>query len=174
MNAMDVLKYGHLTLLRSLDGFPDQAWETSGACGSWSVKAIVSHLASYERVLEDVLQGFVSKGETPYLAKFTMQNADFNDSEVAARKEKSVQEVLYEYNQVHGNVMSLAAKIQPGTFSQVGTLPWYGQEYALDDYLVYAFYGHKREHSAQIDAFRDRIFQYPQVDRTERSIRTKP
>ncbi len=27
---------------------------------------------------------------------------------------------------------------------------------ALDDFLVYAYYGHKREHSAQIAAFRDR------------------
>jgi len=40
---------------------------------------------------------------------------------------------------------------------QAGTLPWYGLEYALDDFLVYAFYGHKREHSAQIAAFRDRL-----------------
>jgi len=29
--------------------------------------------------------------------------------------------------------------------------------YALDDFLVYAYYGHKREHSAQIAAFRDRL-----------------
>ncbi len=36
-----------------------------------------------------------------------------------------------------------------------GTLPWYGMEYALDDFIVYTFYGHKREHSAQIAAFGD-------------------
>ena len=29
--------------------------------------------------------------------------------------------------------------------------------YALDDVLVYMYYGHKREHSAQIAAFRDRL-----------------
>ena len=40
-------------------------------------------------------------------------------------------------------------------FRQSGTLPWYGMEYALDDFLVYIYYGHKREHSAQIAAFRD-------------------
>jgi hypothetical protein len=40
---------------------------------------------------------------------------------------------------------------------QVGTLPWYGAEYALDDMLVYMYYGHKREHAAQIAAFRDRL-----------------
>jgi hypothetical protein len=30
-------------------------------------------------------------------------------------------------------------------------------EYALDDYIVYAYYGHKREHSAQIAVFRDLV-----------------
>ena len=35
------------------------------------------------------------------------------------------------------------------------SFPWYGKEYALDDFIVYTFYGHKREHSAQIAAFRD-------------------
>ena len=40
---------------------------------------------------------------------------------------------------------------------EVGTLPWDGEDYALDDFLVYGYYGHKREHSAQIAAFRDRL-----------------
>jgi hypothetical protein len=38
-----------------------------------------------------------------------------------------------------------------------GTLPWYGPEYALDDFIVYSYYGHKREHSAQINVFRDQL-----------------
>ncbi len=36
-----------------------------------------------------------------------------------------------------------------------GPLPWYGPEYDLDDFIAYTFYGHKREHSAQIAAFAD-------------------
>ena len=52
-------------------------------------------------------------------------------------------------------VMELSARIHPEVFRQVGTLPWYGMDYSLDDVLVYMYYGHKREHSAQIAAFRD-------------------
>jgi hypothetical protein len=33
----------------------------------------------------------------------------------------------------------------------------YGLEYALDDFIVYAYYGHKREHTAQIAVFRDTL-----------------
>ena len=30
-------------------------------------------------------------------------------------------------------------------------------EYSLDDFLVYTFYGHKREHAARFEAFGDRL-----------------
>jgi hypothetical protein len=30
MNAVDILKYGHLTVLQTLDGFPESAWDTPG------------------------------------------------------------------------------------------------------------------------------------------------
>ncbi len=51
----------------------------------------------------------------------------------------------------------MVGRIPSETLRQNGTLPWYGMAYALDDFLVYAYYGHKREHSAQIAAFRDRL-----------------
>ncbi len=65
--------------------------------------------------------------------------------------------VLGEYNDAHAQVMSIVAQISPETLRQTGTLPWYGAIYALDDFLVYAFYGHKREHSAQIASFHDQL-----------------
>ena len=157
MNAADILKYGHLTVLQTIDGFPESSWETGGACGVWSVKDIIAHLTSYERVLVDVLATFLGGGSTPYLAKFTEPGGQFNDSEVEARKEKTIKEVLAEYNDTHTQVMTTLAQIPVETRRQTGTLPWYGMDYALDDFLVYAYYGHKREHSAQIAAFRDRL-----------------
>jgi len=157
MNASDILKYGQGTVLQTIESFPESAWETPGACGVWSVKDIIAHLASYEHVLVDVLTTFVSSNPTPYLSKFTDPGGNFNDLEVAARKGKSVKEVLDEFNDTYALVMSLITRIPVETFRQAGTIPWYGMEYALDDYLVYAYYGHKREHSAQIAAFRDHL-----------------
>ena len=159
MNANDILRYGHGTVLQTIEGFPESAWETPGACGVWSVKDIIAHLASYEHVLVDVLSTFVSSGPTIYLNKYTDPGSNFNDSEVAARKAKTIREVLGEFNDTHAQVMSLAARIPVETFRQTGTLPWYGMEYALDDFIVYTQYGHKREHSAQIAAFRDHLTQ---------------
>jgi DinB family protein len=157
MNAPDILMYGHGTVLQTIEGLPESAWETPGACGVWSVKDIIAHLTSYEHVLVDVLSAFVGGGPTPYLNKYTDPGGQFNDSEVELRKGKTVREVLGEYNDTHEQVRSLAARIPVETFRQTGTLPWYGMEYALDDFIVYTQYGHKREHSAQIAAFRDHL-----------------
>ena len=55
MNSFDVLKYGQLTLLHELEEFPPEAVLRGGACGYWSVKDIIAHLASYEVILVDVL-----------------------------------------------------------------------------------------------------------------------
>ena len=107
MNAVDMLKYGQLTVLRALDGFPESAWETPGACGIWSVKEIIANLASYEQMLVDVLTTFLGGGPTPYLTRFTEQRDQFNDTEVALRKEKTMREVLDELNETHTHVMSL-------------------------------------------------------------------
>src|SRR5579864_4325414 len=115
MNATDILKYGQLTALQSIDGFPETGQETPGACGVWSVKDIIAHLASYEQVLVDVLGTFTGGGATPYLDKFTAPDGQFNDSEVAARKGKSIAEVLEEFNRAHERVMELAAQIPAET-----------------------------------------------------------
>ena len=156
MNAQDVLKYGHRTVLRTVDGLPEANWNTPGVCGVWSVKDIIGHLAAYEHVLVEVLTGFLEGGETPYLKQY-MAGPEFNDAQAANRKDHTVAQVWAEYNDIHARVKALAPRIAPEVWRQVGTLPWYGLEYALDDYVVYAFYGHKREHSAQIAVFRDTL-----------------
>ena len=81
----------------------------------------------------------------------------FNDKQVEMRKDASAADVLAELNGAHETVRAQVAEIPADTFRQTGTLPWYGAEYSLDDFIVYTYYGHKREHAAQIAAFRDHL-----------------
>ena len=157
MNARDILKYGQQTVLQTLESFPEASWETPGACGAWSVKDIIAHLASYERVLVDILSTFTRSVPTSALNTFLELGSQFNDSEVDQRKNNTIQDVLAEFDDTHTQVMSLIVNIPSEMLRQSGTLPWYGREYALNDVLVYMYYGHKREHSAQIAAFGDRL-----------------
>jgi hypothetical protein len=156
MNANDILKYGHFTFLGSLDGLSDAQLVQGGVCGVWSTKDIIAHLTSYEQVLVEVLQGFLGGGATPYMEQYA-QGEVFNDLQVAARKDNTTAEVMDEYKTVQAKTLEMIAQIAPETCRQVGTLPWYGADYSLDDFIVYAFYGHKREHSAQIHVFRDTL-----------------
>jgi hypothetical protein len=157
MNASDILKYGHLTVLRTLAQAPQVEWDTPNVCGYWSVKNIVAHLASFEHMLCEILTGFLGSGLTPYLDQFKQGEPIFNDPQVDQRKHLTPAEALAEYNEMQAQVMTLAARIPLETFRQVGTLPWYGPEYALDDFIVYTFYGHKREHMAQVNVFKDKL-----------------
>ena len=155
MNAVDILKYGNRTFHQTLPRIPMEEWTTPGVCGIWSVKEIVAHLASYEELLVDILRSFLDGEQTPRLDRYLALGSSFNDTTVAERQSQSSQEALAEYDKHHVEVMSLIPRLPVELLRRPGTLPWYGAEYALDDYLVYQFYGHKREHSAQIAVFSD-------------------
>lgn len=158
MNTLDILKYGHATLLKTIDGLNEDAWHTAGACGRWSPKDIVAHLASYEQVLVEILDNLVNETEeTPTLDRFRDPQGNFNDAEVQRRQVQSAAQTVAEYEDAHAKVMTLAKQVAAPTWRENGILPWYGSQYDLDDFIVYTSYGHKREHSAQIAALRDRL-----------------
>jgi hypothetical protein len=155
MNADDILMYGHRTLMGTLDGIPPDQWTTPDVCGYWSVKDIIAHLASYELVLIDILGNLVDGRPTPNLMLFS--DAKFNDLQVEQRQGNSPAQAQAEYEDAHQKVWELIAQVPIETRRQKGVLPWYGEAYDLEDFLVYSFYGHKREHSAQIAVFKDTL-----------------
>ncbi len=159
MHAADVLKYADLTVLRGLRGLPVEDWTTAGVCGRWSVREIIAHLASFEVMLLDVLA--IAAGETtahgPTLRAWLHDGQQFNDEQVAARAGLSPEETLAGYAAAQAQVMARVAALPAEAFTRAGFLPAYGAEYDLDDFLTYSFYGHKREHTAQIAVFRDAL-----------------
>jgi hypothetical protein len=157
MNALDVMRYGHLTVLAAVDGFTDDQVNEGGVCGIWSTRQIIAHLASYERVLADVLQGIVGVGETMLFDEFIATGQEFNDSQVEKRSGQTWAQTLEEYERAYKQVAEIALHIPAETWRQLGTIPWYGDEYSLDDLIAYQYYGHKREHCAQIDVYRDHL-----------------
>ena len=157
MNPADVLKYSHSFVTRTLDGLSFANWETEGVCGIWSVKDIIGHLAFYEHLLTEVLTPFTGlKIEIKLLPQSA--NPDFNDVQAASRKHLTPAQVLAEYTDAFTyNQEQIVTKVPTAIWSQVSTIPWYGAEYSLDDYIVYSFYGHKREHCGEINVFKDRL-----------------
>lgn len=157
MNISDVLKYGHEMVVQSVEGLAEPDWLTPGVCGVWTVKDVIAHLGSTELVIADALGTLVDGGPTPHLDVFKQKDPKQNDKDVARRREWTVTRTLAEYADAARRAMEIAARIPPETTHRAGTLPWYGEEYALDDFLVYMSYGHKSEHCAQIAVLRDRL-----------------
>ena len=157
MNVGDVLKYGHEMVVQAVDGLPEPEWLMPGVCGVWTVKDVIAHLATTELLIADALGTFVGSGPTPHLDAFKQKDPQHSDKEVARRREWSVTRTLMEYTETARRAMDVAVRIGPEMARRPGTLPWYGEEYALDDFLVYTSYGHKAEHCAQIAVHRDRL-----------------
>jgi hypothetical protein len=156
MNADDVFRYGHFTVLGAVDGLANDEWETPGVCGVWSTRDVIAHLASYELATCDVFASLLGNSETPYLSALISDGEVFNTSQVAQRQTQSAAETLAEYTTAHEQAAELLSRIPLAQRRQTGLLTWYGAEYDLEDLLAYMSYGHKREHSAQIAEFRYR------------------
>lgn len=158
MNAEDVLKYGHRTVMNAIDGLTEEQAVVEGVCGWWSVRHIIAHLASHEKVANEVLLLFIDEtAATPVLQNYASQGLAFNDIEVEKRKAMSYADLVSEYEQASARTRELITKIPLETRRQVGTVPWYGAEYDLEDLIAYSNYGHKREHCAQIAVYRDTL-----------------
>jgi len=82
---------------------------------------------------------------------------EFNDVEVEKRKAVSYADLVREYEAASAQSRELAAHVLLEKRRQTGTLPWYGNEYDLEDLVAYSNYGHKREHCAQIAVYRDTL-----------------
>ena len=157
MNADDVFRYGHLTLLGTVEEFPTEQWKTPGVCGVWSGKDVIAHLASYELATGDAFAGILGEEATDTLGLMMSRGEAFNDTQVEQRRGQTAEETLAEYTQAHERAAEMLARIPREQRRQIGVLPWYGAEYDLEDLIAYMSYGHKREHSAQIAQFCCRI-----------------
>lgn len=158
MNALDILMYGHKTVLSTLDAFPKEEINTPGACGYWSVKDLVAHLASFEQVLVELFDNLLDHKPALLVDKFKADGQAFNDEQVdRIRKDQTYEMVFAEYQAAHERVRTSAKRILEITWEQENLLPWYGSQYDLEDFIVYTFYGHKREHTGQIQVWRDKF-----------------
>jgi uncharacterized protein (TIGR03083 family) len=153
VNPVDVLRYGQADLDGLIDRFRPDDWEAI-ALGVWTTKDLIGHLGAFEVRFADILALFL--GESPDTDLTRKDPATFNDDQAAVRRDWSVDAVVNELREGSRRVADRAARISPERWTEVGTIPWYGPQYALDDLLVYSMYGHKREHCPQLEAVLDR------------------
>ncbi len=149
MNTIDVLMYGQRTVERTIARYRPDDWSKI-ALGVWTAKDLLGHLGAFEVRFADVLATFV---DAPVVSGLLDANPQtFNDDQAAIRADWTIEQVTDEFLTAHERVMTHARALPTERWREVGTIPWYGPEYSLDDLVVYQMYGHKREHDPQLSA----------------------
>jgi Mycothiol maleylpyruvate isomerase N-terminal domain len=149
MNTIDVLMYGQRTVVATMERYRPDDWSRI-ALGVWTSKDLLGHLGAFEVRFADILATFV---DAPVVSG--LLDADprtFNDDQAAIRADWTIERITDEFLAAHQRVMAHAGALPAERWREVGTIPWYGPEYSLDDLVVYQMYGHKREHDPQLSA----------------------
>ncbi|HEY5003243.1 MAG TPA: DinB family protein [Ktedonobacteraceae bacterium] len=154
MNTAALLDQSHMLVLQTVEDFPEDQWDTPGACGDWSVKDTIAHLTSYEHLLVDILDALVNDAPTPYLDKFVNGQPEFNTSEVAARQYHTAQQIIDEYNETQLQSSDLLVKIPAEKMTQAGVIPWSKDRTLVE--MINILYRHTNDHCTQIKAFREK------------------
>ena len=161
MHTLDILEYGHQTIIASINDFSSEEMEKPGVCGVWSVKDIMAHLTSFEHLLLDVIDALKGNTHTPTLERWLKDPQAFNEYEVDLRSQRHFDSILQEYEETYHQTIDTIIRVPTTTLRQTGTLAWYGKDYDIEDFIVYTFYGHKREHAAQIAVYHDHLMGEP-------------
>jgi uncharacterized damage-inducible protein DinB len=160
MNLPDILFYSQKLVTDSAGNISDEFLMKPGACGEWSVKDILAHITSYEFLLLDVFKFVKHQKDTPYLHQLNTEYKNFNTLQVNAYKNKSKKNLLQEFMQAYDGVLEQLKNFTPSELRKSGTIPWYGTQYSLDDFVVYANYAHFVEHTTQIKLFLEQTRMY--------------
>jgi hypothetical protein len=139
--------------MATIDRYRPEDWAVI-AVGVWSAKDLLGHLGAFEVRFADVLATFVGAPIESDL--MSAAPATFNDDQAAIRKDVPVDDVLAEFLAANERATRYAAELPAGLWREIGTIPWYGPQYSLDDLVVYTMYGHKREHDPQLRAVVER------------------
>jgi hypothetical protein len=158
VNPGDILMYGQRQIDELIDRLEPDDWNAI-ALGMWTTKDLVGHLGVFEVRFVEILAAFL--GEEPATALASQPLETFNDDQAAIRVDWSVDAIVGELRSAYRAAMSLVPRIPAERWNEVGTIPWYGPQYALDDLVVYLVYGHKREHAPQIEAVLERTVAIP-------------
>lgn len=156
MKTSEILEQSHTIVMQAVDDLSEDEWDVPGVCGEWSVKDIMAHLASYERLLLDAIRAFEGEPVTPYIRNFLANGQAFNDAMVDARKYETSQQIMDEYEDAQIQTVSALAKIPEEQARAAGSIPWFGPDRCLTD-VVNMICTHSQEHSNQIIHFRQRV-----------------
>ena len=145
-DLLEQMEKARSELRASYQGLPDEQMTRLGAVGEWSVKDVLSHVASWDEVLLPDL-GCLARGETPALASVDLETANFDAANAAImsqRRNLPLAQVLRELDTDRADVTAAVGRLPDSALAE-------GQFGRL---LIQITAAHDREHAAGIFEWR--------------------
>jgi len=133
-------------LRASYEGLPDEQMTRLGAVGEWSVKDVLSHVASWDEVLLPDLAR-LARGETPALASIDLESASFDSANaviMSQRRNLPLDQVLRELDTDRADVIEAVGRLPDSALAE-------GQ---FGRILIQITAAHDKEHAAGISEWR--------------------
>lgn len=108
-------------LLALTEAMPPEIMERPGAVGSWSVKDLLGHIATWEEESLRALKGLLRGEDVPVYPK-AAEIRRFNAREVERRRGKTLEEVREEFLQAHRELMAFLEGLPGDLFLPRGDL----------------------------------------------------
>ena len=149
------LAAGHAELLRAIAGFSESTAAEVGVATGWSAKDLLAHVTAWEaELLKAMAQG--RAGKRPAYADVTPAiEAALNEKWRKEFKKKPLDKVLDDLGAVHLQMLRQVGKLGETDMSDPGRFAWTGG-LQLAAVIADGVSDHKREHAAQIRAWRSR------------------
>lgn len=119
-----------------IDGVPDELFDLTGAVGSWSVKDVIGHVATWDREALNALRQFVE--DRNFRALVTWPDVDeFNARQWEAKRKSDLADLRVELENTHRELVGLLSGLPEEYFESDEV----HERIRIDTYEHYADHG---------------------------------
>ncbi len=137
--------------LAALQGVSPAILDRHGVVGTWSVKNVLAHLASWELVVVQALSERLETGQTPeVMATISADRDSWNALMVDEVDDLTPEDQLAELEWTRAVLMQYLGSLDDATLAKAQ--PWSGWDGAVTDYVRDAIAQHERAHGEQVKA----------------------
>lgn len=155
--AIQLLRFSRKDLAETIAGLTEEDFSRAKAIDKWTLKDLLSHVASWDEEMVRVLQTFTMPGESQYTYTISDKNdyAAWNEDEVNSRRAKSVSEVMSEFEIARRDLIQVVEGLTDPVLNRSRMTPWGEAQTGFQ--LVTIQVEHDHEHADQVRSYRKKI-----------------
>ncbi len=161
-NLFETLKRERTILLDAITTLPEALLDEKGVVGEWSIKNVLAHLTSWERVVTDFLPERIATGSRPHiLAIMSAEEDGWNAQQVASREHLTPREQLDEFQRTRQALLQVLHELGEEALNRQH--PWPEWQGTLETYILEQVGGHEREHREAVLAAVEQLRERPRT-----------